>query len=233
VTPIEAYVLNGSFGIFGLEKAIEKIDAGERQLRSELESRLRNEDVSWAYEEVVGYAAPQLIRCAALSDLLITGRAAHAALVQRPQLRTLGEIITAATTPVLIPGDENKLFDPFGTAVVAWNGSIEAANAARCSLDLLKLASEVHVVRYTEEKERDFPDVRLTGYLARHDIHAQLDVRTVRRDFAEDLVEYASLHDASYLVMGGYGHSRAGEFLFGGVTRELLRASATPLLIAH
>jgi nucleotide-binding universal stress UspA family protein len=75
--------------------------------------------------------------------------------------------------------------------------------------------------------------VRLTGYLARHDIHAQLDVRTVRRDFAEDLVEYASLHDASYLVMGGYGHSRAGEFLFGGVTRELLRASATPLLIAH
>jgi nucleotide-binding universal stress UspA family protein len=33
--------------------------------------------------------------------------------------------------------------------------------------------------------------------------------------------------------MGGYSHSRAGEFLFGGVTRDLLRACPISLVMAH
>ena len=39
--------------------------------------------------------------------------------------------------------------------------------------------------------------------------------------------------DADMLVLGAYGHSRARELLFGGVTRELLAASSIPLLMAH
>jgi nucleotide-binding universal stress UspA family protein len=34
-------------------------------------------------------------------------------------------------------------------------------------------------------------------------------------------------------VMGGFGHSRLGEALFGGVTRVLLTKSPVPLLLAH
>jgi nucleotide-binding universal stress UspA family protein len=33
--------------------------------------------------------------------------------------------------------------------------------------------------------------------------------------------------------MGGFGHSRVTEALFGGVTRKMLSASPVPLLIAH
>ncbi len=33
--------------------------------------------------------------------------------------------------------------------------------------------------------------------------------------------------------MGGYGHSRAGGLLFGGVTRSLLKACLFTLLIAR
>jgi nucleotide-binding universal stress UspA family protein len=33
--------------------------------------------------------------------------------------------------------------------------------------------------------------------------------------------------------MGGYGHSQASEIIFGGVTRELVAGSATPLFMAH
>ncbi|WP_374614821.1 universal stress protein [Sphingorhabdus sp.] len=39
--------------------------------------------------------------------------------------------------------------------------------------------------------------------------------------------------EASTLVMGAYGHSRAREFLFGGVTRSLLRDCPLPLLLAR
>jgi nucleotide-binding universal stress UspA family protein len=33
--------------------------------------------------------------------------------------------------------------------------------------------------------------------------------------------------------MGGYGHSRFGELLFGGVTREMLAHCPVPMFIAH
>lgn len=233
VTPIEAYVTLEAFGIFGLDKAMQEIDREEEQLRSRLEKHLATEDVSWDYEAVAGYAAPELIRRAALADLVVVARSAHKAMAQRPELALLGEVIESIRTPILIPGTVSTAIDPFSTAVIAWNGSFEAANAVRSTIDLLKLASDVRVIRYTEKKETLFPDTHLTQYLSRHGIHAELDVRPVRRDFSDDLVEYASLHDGSYIVMGGYGHSRAGEFLFGGVTRELLRDCPVSLVMAH
>ena len=38
---------------------------------------------------------------------------------------------------------------------------------------------------------------------------------------------------ASYLVMGGYNHSRIGEFVFGGVTRTMLSRPLVPLVVAR
>jgi nucleotide-binding universal stress UspA family protein len=33
--------------------------------------------------------------------------------------------------------------------------------------------------------------------------------------------------------MGGYGHSRLREWVFGGFTQRILRAADVPVLIAH
>jgi nucleotide-binding universal stress UspA family protein len=33
--------------------------------------------------------------------------------------------------------------------------------------------------------------------------------------------------------LGGYGHSRPQEFVFGGVTREMLRSMTVPTLMSH
>jgi nucleotide-binding universal stress UspA family protein len=35
------------------------------------------------------------------------------------------------------------------------------------------------------------------------------------------------------LVMGAYSHSRAREFVFGGVTRYMMQSAQLPLLLAH
>ena len=234
VTPVEAYVTMASFGgMYALDRWINKINAEEERLRSELEAHLHQEDVTWDYEQIVGYTATELTRRSALADLVITGREAHLARAQRPELPLLGELITQIRTPMLLRGNADQELDLFGAAVIAWDGSYEAANAARIAVDLLKLASDVRIVRYEEEKETKFPDTRLIEFLSEHDIHAELDVRTVGVDFASDLVEYACAREASYVVMGGYSHSRAGEFLFGGVTRELLRDCPISLVISH
>ena len=35
------------------------------------------------------------------------------------------------------------------------------------------------------------------------------------------------------LVMGGYGHSRLKETVFGGVTRDMLESMTVPTLMSH
>ena len=44
------------------------------------------------------------------------------------------------------------------------------------------------------------------------------------------LLAQAAAHGADLLVIGSYGRTRLREFLFGGVTRHLLREATVPVL---
>ena len=43
----------------------------------------------------------------------------------------------------------------------------------------------------------------------------------------------AAAEKADLLVMGGYGHSKLREAVFGGATRTLLAEAALPVLLSH
>jgi nucleotide-binding universal stress UspA family protein len=47
------------------------------------------------------------------------------------------------------------------------------------------------------------------------------------------LIRSAQEEHADLLVTGAYGHSRLGEWIFGGMTRELLAASPICCLMSH
>ncbi len=139
---------------------------------------------------------------------------------------------------MFIPGVGGAPADPTGSAIIAWDGSYEAANAVRAAVGLLRLAFDVRVIQVREpDKDEAFPNVKLLEYLSRHDIHA--DLITESPDGAESgaiagiLLAHANAAGAAYIVMGGYNHSRIGEYLFGGVTRNLLADCPVSLLMAH
>jgi nucleotide-binding universal stress UspA family protein len=123
--------------------------------------------------------------------------------------------------------------------LIAWNGSFEAANAVRSAVGLLKLASEVRVLRIDEQKDEAFPSTALLEYLSRHGIHPELKIETAHPDAqAKDFLSAclkaeAERMKAAYVVMGGYSHSRVSEYMFGGITRSMLAGSSIPLFIAH
>jgi hypothetical protein len=123
-------------------------------------------------------------------------------------------------TPLFIPSDDGSSCDPAGPALIAWDGSYEAANAIRSALGMLRLSSDVHILQVDEGKTDGFPSTRLLEYLSRHGIHAELAIESAARfdrDLVPDmLIARAMTVNASYLVMGGYSHSRVGEYLFGG-----------------
>ncbi len=235
VTPIQAYTVVDSFGgTFVSQEVIDAFETQAAKLRQRIEAHLGLEDVSWDYEEITGEIVPHLVQSAALSDLVITGREPRQREFGGPAVSLCGDLLAQIRTPLLVTGDRTDDFDPFGPAVIAWNGSYEAANAVRSSLPLLKMASRVQVVEFAENKDRRFPSTILLEYLSRHGIKADFDARSEPLGGVElGLVDYAAHHAAEIIVIGGYSHSRAGEFLFGGVTRALLKNCPVALVMAH
>ena len=239
VTPIQAYVAFDSFGgVFAMKDVMEKLDEQERALRARVEERLRKEDVSWDYEQITGDVIAQIIGQSRLADLIVFGREPHRHDFAGPAMSLMGDLLQRARTPLFVPGDDRAAIDATGTAVIAWDGSFEAANAVRASLSLLKLATDVQILHVAEDKQQSFPGTRLLEYLSRHDVHANMMVQdppAEARDpevIAATIVSYARGIGAAYIVMGGYSHSRVREFVFGGVTRSLLKECPMPLVIS-
>jgi len=53
------------------------------------------------------------------------------------------------------------------------------------------------------------------------------------RKSADALIDVAQKDGADLIVAGAYGQSRLGEWVFGGVTRDLLSACPVCCLLAH
>lgn len=232
VTPIEAFTVTDAFATFVNADIIAVLEDEAGKLRARVEKKLEVEDVSWDYEEVTGTLMTHLLQRASLADLLIVGREPHEWLSGRSPVGSLGDMLHEMRTPIFIPGEGQSQVDLFGPAIVAWNGSTEAANALRSAVPLLKLASQVNVISIEESVDRRFPPTDAPEYLSRHGIHADLVVRpAVDGNVLEELLDEAVISGAAYIVMGGYSHSRAGEFFFGGLTRSLLKSCEVGLFV--
>jgi len=238
VTPVQAYVAFDNFGgMFIMKKAMEAIDEQAASLRKRLDAKLSIEDVSWDFEEITGDVAAAIINRAALSDLVIAGRDPRHQDFVGPSVGLIGDLLYHCRSPILVPGDEQPVPDPTTTAVIAWDGSYEAANTIRASIDLLKMAEKVKIVQVAEEKPTPFPGTKMLEYLSRHGIHAELTVLQPPGGYTDHKAIAASLvsqvPEGGYLVLGGYSHSRAGEYVFGGVTRSLLNQCPITLVVGR
>nr|WP_314445312.1 universal stress protein [uncultured Sphingomonas sp.] len=236
ITPIEALIAYEGFGgVFVMNDVLTALQEQDERIRGEVEAKLSREDVPWDFLEATGHAAQLLIRHAGLADLIITGRGLHPQGLERSPLRHFGELLFGSETPLYIPADSPLEGDPIEIAAVAWDGGLEAANTVRKCLPLLRRARVVRVLRAEEDgKAEGFPDTRLLRYLSGHGIHAEFEQFEAPKEvIAPVLAERAREGGASYLLMGGYGHSRLGEFLFGGVTRTLLLDAPLPLIVGR
>jgi nucleotide-binding universal stress UspA family protein len=149
-----------------------------------------------------------------------------------PGMSVAGRLIVQSPVPLLAVPREASQFDPNGPMMVAWNGAPEAANAVRHGLALLKSAASVHIVSVAEEAS-GLPAADVAAYLSRHGIHAEVLERRAEPSVEDALIAAARELGASCIVMGGYGHSRMRELVFGGVTRAMLKGSPFPLFLSH
>lgn len=190
-------------------------------------------DVEWrAFLELPDSALTREARSADLVILGLAGRTRDPSryLDPRALLLKLGRPI------LMIPDGIAEVRT--GHVVVGWKDTREARRAVRDALPFLKAAGRVSVVGVSGSDKRTVeirPGVDdVVRYLARHKIAAAARIVTHGdSSYADDLLQFAEQEQADLLVVGAYGHSRLGEWAFGGMTRDLLNASSLPCLMAH
>jgi nucleotide-binding universal stress UspA family protein len=100
---------------------------------------------------------------------------------------------------------------------------------------LLQLAEQVSVLEIIEPEARsDGSGNAATAFLARHGVRVSARSEPQRETSVEEqLFRNVSAENADLIVAGGYGHSRLGEWIFGGVTRALIDDGPVPVLLSH
>jgi nucleotide-binding universal stress UspA family protein len=120
--------------------------------------------------------------------------------------------------------------------LIAWRDTREARRAVSLALPILQEAAHVslvEVVPNASDAQATLSVHAVAARLERQGVKPRVEVRVTGGDVAQDLLAAANTAGADLLVLGAYGHSRAREWVLGGVTRSLTAAAAVPLFLVH
>jgi len=180
------------------------------------------------------FPSEALAREARNADLVVIGRGKgpgdiHSALDPASAILRIGR-------PALVVPDGVDALRA-DNVVIGWKDTREARRAVQDALPFLHEAQSVIVAEICErggeeEAQENIDDV--VRYLGRHRIKGgpRIILHHKGSDAAQ-LIRLAQDEGADLLVTGAYGHSRLGEWMFGGVTQELLATCPICCLMSH
>jgi nucleotide-binding universal stress UspA family protein len=168
------------------------------------------------------------------ADLLIVGNRTDRGSATRDV--NAGDLAIRAGRPVLfVPA--GAAWMKLSTVVVAWKDTREARRAVNDALPLLHLARQVVVVELIDKAtdqgaaQADVDDV--ARWLNRRGINASSISTKALIGVTSQLSVIAEDEGADIIVAGAYGRTRFQEWLFGGVTRELLAQQKHCVLLSN
>jgi nucleotide-binding universal stress UspA family protein len=235
-SPVGEYsVVESSIWVEERERNIKKLEAEAQALKD----LLQRKEISYEVESLwldSAYADADIGNYARYSDLVVVGPSLFGA-DDELKWHTVNAALFEAMRPVLIVPDKNIPSLKPKTVLLAWDSTLEASRGAREALDIMA-GAEVHITlvdpnaSYGRNGAEPGADIAL--YLARHDVNAIVDrLPSAGRDISDVLNQHAIDISADLIVMGGYGHSRLRERIFGGVTRTMIKSSKLPVLMAR
>jgi nucleotide-binding universal stress UspA family protein len=219
-----------------VERAMAVAHVAADAARAQLVESGQDGDLRWATgtpEAIAGIAA----RHARYADLSLVGQ---------PFEGTHKTLLTKVFEGILFDGGRPFVMVPqswpgggFGERIlISWTPRKEAARAVADAMPFIEAATSVHIAMVDPDTGDDAhgeePGADLAAALARHDVPVTVDaLASAGQSVAGRLLTHAADCGASLIVMGGYGHWRLRESLFGGVTRDIIRESTVPLMMAH
>ena len=210
--------------------ALQRTEASFRAAAGETGSRL-----GWLeWRSAIDLPELFVVSQARSADLVIVGRAPSPMDISR--CLDPGAAVLRVGRPMLVvpPGVDTLKAERI---LIGWKDNREARRAVQDSLPLLHEAKSVSVVEVCDDSTAALARTHVEDvahYLTRHLITVgSAAAATAKHGVADHLIDLARVEDADLIVTGAYGHSRLGEWIFGGVTRELLASSPVCCLMSN
>ena len=117
---------------------------------------------------------------------------------------------------------------------LGWDGGRAAAHALVAAMPFLESARRVDLLCIGKGTAAEAGLDEVRDYLALHGVKMSEHIvpRTVR-PIGETLLDAAAGAACDLLVVGGYGHSRTLETIFGGATDHIASHTRIPILMVH
>ena len=225
IDPGNGYLDSGT--VQALQDALtEALDDAERRARAAAG------DLPFVWRGWRAAPVPTMAAEARGADLVIASPAPRH--VDRTLIASAGDLIMTTGLPVLVvpPGAKTVMSR---RAVVGWKNTAQSRAAVGAALPWLQAAEQVLLLRVTGGDESGAP-AELADVAERLRLHGvKVETALMRKSGAvsEDLLQRTRELDADVLVVGAYAHSRASEWMFGGVTRDLITGASIPVLFCR
>jgi nucleotide-binding universal stress UspA family protein len=188
-------------------------------------------EVNTSFCVVEGDFAERIERKSRLSDLIVFTSKSIDGTEATTRASFESALLSGARPVLFVPGGAADI--PAQRVAIAFDGSATAAHAVSAALPFLQKAKELHALEVTSEKSSALSD--LQDYLSLYGLSVTPhSIDPGLKSTAETLLTEAQRQHCDMIVQGGYGHSRLGEFVFGGVTRYVIKNGApVAVLMTH
>jgi nucleotide-binding universal stress UspA family protein len=250
IDPLQAIVAMGSGDTGGTMAAASLLDgwiaeAKQREKRAEGQFRSfcdreqlaiartssLSSGVSAEWHHEIGHEPAWVVEYGQACDLIVIGRPIGGEGVSSD---TLEAALVETGRPLLIPGADltQALAE---TIAIAWKPTAQSARAVGAAMPFLAKSKNIIILTVGEnERVGEESSDKLVAALTRHGLKvSSRHLQPGDGSAANTLLTAASRMSVGLLVMGGYGHSRFREFMFGGFTEEVLRGAELPVLMMH
>lgn len=218
-------------GMISMDAILEAEKALEEKTRSAFEEIVTRKGFPTAQATFVrpsGMPESAAADQAVLADAIVfSGAASRGEHILSP---AFFQVLMHSRLPVISAGGNEP---DFKTAIIAWDGSNEVARSVAQHAKIIAAHERVIVAQSekglkTKDRRTAHEPGRLVSWLSGRGVEATIQV--FDGSPGSGLLQLAQSEGAGIIVSGAYGRSRAGEFLFGGVTKTLLNAEDRPAL---
>jgi nucleotide-binding universal stress UspA family protein len=206
------------------------------EVEAQFRAAMRNRAAAVEWRSAEDFPTRFSVKQARAADIIVVGESGRDALADPFMHANLSDLLMQAGRPLLVVPDGVDWLD-LRSVLVAWKDTPECRRAVTDALPILREAKDVIIAGIVED-ETDRASVSsgtedVVAWLLRHGVVARERVPAECGNAAAQLDRIASDVGAGLVVAGAYGHSRFREWVFGGVTKDLVNPSSRCSLLSH
>ena len=177
-----------------------------------------------------GLLDQMLVQISRLYDVSIIGQ---------PELATTGNgqpkaMLFDSGRPIILIPRAHRGGITLDHVAICWDGGRYAARALHDAMPLLERAGCIDIIAVNEPGECTAPSSEaLASRLARRRLNVRVrQPKSNQLNIHRAIMAVAAEAGSTLLVMGGYGHSKAGRFVLGGMTRNAVLEMTIPTFMS-